>query len=62
LQDYNCNFTTALSILVIENFSVTTTCALYYFDLQPMHFSGHDCRNSGHKIAELQLLTERQWS
>jgi len=39
-----------LSISVIVNFSVTALCALCYFDLQPEHFSGHDCRNSCHKL------------
>jgi len=48
-----------LSILVIVNFSVTATCALYHFGLETEHSHGHDCRNSGHTIANLELRTER---
>jgi len=25
------------------------------------HLHGHDCRNLGHKIANQEPLTERQW-
>jgi len=46
-----------LSILVIVNFSVTATCALYHFGLDTEHFHGHDCR-IGHPIANLELRTE----
>jgi len=49
-----------LSVLVIVNFSVTATCALYHFGLETEHFHGHDCRNSGHTTANLDLCTERQ--
>jgi len=48
-----------LSILVIANFSVTATCALYQSGLETEHFHGHDCRNSGHTIANLEFRTER---
>jgi len=47
-----------LSLLVTVNFSVTATCALYHFGLETKHFHGHDCRNSGHTIANLELRTE----
>jgi len=26
-----------------------------------LNISGHNCRNSGHKIADLELLTQRLW-
>jgi len=29
--------------------------------LEPEHFRGHDCRNWGHTIANLELRTERHW-
>jgi len=48
-----------LSTLVNVNFSVTATCALYHFGLETEHFNGHDCRKSGHTIADLELRTER---
>jgi len=48
-----------LSILVLVNFSVTATCAFYHFGLETEHFSGHDCRNSDHTIAYLELRAER---
>jgi len=48
-----------LSILVIVNFSVTATCALYNFGLETEHFHEHNYRNSGHAIANLELRTER---
>jgi len=50
-----------LSIVIIVNFSVTATCAFYCFHLQPEYFPGHDLPNSGHKIADIELLTERHW-
>jgi len=50
-----------LSLLVTVNFSVTATCALYHFGLETKHFHGHDCRNSGHTIANLELRTELNW-
>jgi len=34
--------------------------ALYHFGLETEHFHGHDCRNSGPIIANLELRTERQ--
>jgi len=43
------------------NFSVTAACALYHFSLETEHFQGHDCRNSGHTIANLELRAERHW-
>jgi len=55
---FNCNCVTTLSILVIVNFSVTATCAVYDFGLEAEHFHGHDCRNSGDTIANLELRTE----
>jgi len=48
-----------LSILVTVNFSVTATCALHNFGLETEHFHGHDCRNSGYTIANLELGAER---
>jgi len=48
-----------LTILVFVNFPVTATCALYHYGLETEHFHGHDCRNSGHTIANLELGTER---
>jgi len=48
-----------LSILVIVSLSVTATCSLYYFGLETEHIHGHDCRNSGHTIADLELRAER---
>jgi len=41
------------------NFLVTATCALYHFGLETEDFHGHDCRISGHIIANLELRTER---
>jgi len=34
-------------------------CSLYHFGQETEHFSGHDCRNSGHTIANLELHAER---
>jgi len=34
-----------LSTLVIVDFLVTATCALYHFVQETEHFHGHDCRN-----------------
>jgi len=48
-----------LSRLVIANISVTATCALYHFGLETEYFHGHDCQNSGHPIAYLELRAER---
>jgi len=48
-----------LSTLLIVNFLVTATCALNHFGLETEHFHEHDCRNSGHTIANLELRTER---
>jgi len=45
LQNSNCGYVTALSILVIVNVSVTSACALYNFGLETEHFHGHDCRS-----------------
>jgi len=41
-----------LSILVIVNFSITATCALYHFDLETEHSHGHIV-----EIQVTQLLT-----
>jgi len=49
-----------LNILVIVKFSVTAACALYHFGPETEHFHGHDCRRSGHTIANLELRAERQ--
>jgi len=43
------------------NFSVTATCALYHFSQETEHSHGHDCRNSGHTTANLELRTEHHW-
>ena len=59
LQNSNCSCATTLSLLVIVSFSVTATCALDHSGLETKHFHGHDCRNSGRKIANLDLCTER---
>jgi len=59
LQKSNCSCLTTLSILALVNFSVTAACALYHFSLETEHFQGHDCRNSGHTIANLELRAER---
>jgi len=59
LQNSNCIYVTKLSILVIVNLSVTATCSLYYFGLETEHIHGHDCCNSGHKSANLELRAER---
>jgi len=48
-----------LSISVIVSFSVTATCALYHFGPETEHFQEHDCRNSGHTIANREFRTER---
>jgi len=48
-----------LSILVIVNFAVTATCALYHCGLETEHFHGHYCRFSSHTIANLELRTNR---
>jgi len=57
LQDPNCKGGTALSILVlIVNISVIAAC---FLDLYTEHLYGHDFRNLGHKIANLELLKER---
>ena len=61
LQKSNCSCATTLSILVIVNSSVAATCALYHFGLETEHLHGHDCRNSGDTIANLELRTERHW-
>jgi len=61
LQNSNCSCVTTLSLLLIINFSVAATCALYHFGLETEHSHGHDCRNSGHTIANLDLCTERHW-
>jgi len=34
MQNSNCSCVTTLSILVIANFSITATCALYHFGLE----------------------------
>jgi len=31
-------------------------CTLYHFGLETEHFRGHGCRNSGHTIANPELL------
>jgi len=59
LQNSKCSCVTTMSILVIVNFSVTATCVLNHFGLETEHFHGHDCRNSGHTIANPDLCTER---
>jgi len=48
-----------LSLLIIVNFSVSATCALYHFGLETEHFHEHDCRNSGQTIVNLELRAER---
>jgi len=59
LQNSDCSCVTTLSTLVIVDFSVTATCALYHFGLETEHFHGHDFRNSCHTIANLELRAER---
>jgi len=59
LQNSNRTCVTTLSILVIVNFSATATCSSYHFALETEHFHGHDCRNSGHTITNLELRVER---
>jgi len=62
LQDANGNCATALSILgTIVNFSGSTACVLYCFDLLTEHLHGRGFWNSGHKIANLELLMDRPW-
>jgi len=38
---------------------------MYFVSLWPtvetQHFRGHDCQNSGHTIAKLELRTEDHW-
>jgi len=53
-----------MSILVIVNFSVTAICAINHFDQETEHFSGHDCRNSGHTTATWNFarsVTDRRY-
>jgi len=61
LNNSNCSCVTTLIILVIVNFSVTATYALYHFGLETEHFHGYDCWISGHTIAHLELRTDRHW-
>jgi len=50
-------------VIIIVNISVTgATFVLCKVDVKTERLRGHDCRNSGHKIADLELLTERHWS
>ena len=59
LQYSNCNCATTLSIVVVlVNLSLIAACVLNQFDLWTEHLHGHDCRNWGHKIANLELFTE----
>jgi len=59
LQNSNSSCVTTLCILVIVNFAITATCALYHFGLESEHFHGHGCQNSGHTITNLELSTKR---
>ena len=44
------------------NVSVTGVIfVLYLVDLKTEHLLGYDCRNSGHKIADQELLMELYW-
>ena len=57
-QDNNWNCATALSMLVINvNFSITATCVFYLS--WPINWTSpwtFNCRNSDHKIADLEHL------
>jgi len=43
-------------IIYCELFSYCYMCTLYHFGLETEHFRGHGCRNSGHTIANPELL------
>jgi len=62
LQNSKYSCVTTLSILVIVNFSVTATCSFVSLWPRNWAFHGHDCRNAGHAIVNLELCAERHWS